>query len=94
MEGRVVIVANGRVNHDNVMLVVVVEMANQLSHLLNRETLRIEGENIAAPHVIDICPHRFERDSSNRIVVYDLRNVENIPVSVTALMELVKSIYK
>lgn len=48
---------NSWVHHDDVMLVVFVKIAHQLTHLLEREALRIQREHTSGIHVVNICPH-------------------------------------
>lgn len=58
VERRVVVVGNGRVDHDDVGLLSLVQSRNQLPHLVQGEALWISGEDMPGVHVIDISPWR------------------------------------
>lgn len=80
--------AHSRVDHDNVMLIVIVEVGYQLPHLFERESLRIKGKHPPLVHVVDICPHRLQRDLCLAVVVDHFGEFIDIAVSITALVEL------
>jgi hypothetical protein len=48
---------DGRIDHDNVVLLVLMEVVDQLADKLKRVALRIQGEEAAELHVVDIGPH-------------------------------------
>lgn len=66
----------------------VMKMVYQLAHLMQREPLWIKGERPPFVHVIDICPHGFQGDIGLAIVVNHLGNVINIPITISAIVEL------
>lgn len=78
---------HGRIDHDNVLLVVLMEVADQLSHGRERETLRIQGKDPSAVHVVNIGPHRLKGNAGLAVVVDNLGNLEGILIAVAALVE-------
>ena len=69
------------------MLLMIVQVVDQLSHLLQREPLRVKREDMPGVHVVDIRPHCLEWDSGYTVIVDDFRNLEPVLHAVTALME-------
>jgi hypothetical protein len=80
--------ADGGVNHDDVVLVVVVEIFHQLTHLLKRESLRIKGEHPTSVHVVYVGPHGLQWDLRLRVVVDNLSDLKDIAITISALVEL------
>jgi hypothetical protein len=81
-------VANSRINHDDILLVMLMQVRNQFPHLVNGEPLRVESEHFPATHVVDISPHSLKRDTSTTIVVDSLGDVEDILVAIATVVEL------
>jgi hypothetical protein len=48
---------NSRVNHDDVLLLVCVQMINHLADKLKRIPLGVESEKTTKLHVVDVVPH-------------------------------------
>ena len=65
------------------------QIIHQLTHPIKREPLVVKGEDLPPIHVIDICPHSFQRNISLTVVVNDLSNVEDVLVAISALVELI-----
>jgi hypothetical protein len=76
-----------RINHNDVMLVVVVQIVNNIAHPRKWKSVGIQGHYIALVHVIDVGPHRLERNSRGRVVRHDLCNSVEIAISVTTLVQ-------
>lgn len=81
-------VANSRINHDDILLVMLMQVRNQFPHLVNGKPFRIEGEHLPAIHVVDISPHSLKRDTSTTIVVDSLSDIKNILVAIATVVEL------
>ena len=60
--------ADGRVGHDDVLLIVLVEIVNDLAKTVEREILGVGGEDEAAVHVVDIGPHGLKWDATSLVV--------------------------
>jgi hypothetical protein len=56
VERRVVVIGNGRVNHNDVGLLSRVQGRHQLSHLFQRESFWVCCEDMSGVHVVDIGP--------------------------------------
>jgi len=65
VESRVVLVSDGRVNHENVVLAMLVEVVDNLTDFVKRESLRVKSEDPAVVHVIDISPHSLQGNLGN-----------------------------
>ena len=70
------------------MLVVVMEVPDQLTHLFQGEAVWVKRENSPSVHVVDVCPHSLQGDACLAIVIDYLRNLIDITVAVSALMQL------
>ena len=81
-------ITNCRVHHNNVVLVMLVQVIHQLAHLLQRESLRIQSEHPATIHVVDISPHGLQWNVGMAVVVDNLGDIVDILVSVAAVVEL------
>jgi hypothetical protein len=84
-------IANRRIHHHDVVLVMFVQVIHQLAHLLQWETLRIQSEHPAAIHVVNISPHGLQRNVSTAVVVDNLSNIIDILVSIAAVVILKKN---
>ena len=82
--------ADCRVHHHDVVLVVRMEILHHLSDLLQREAHLVQGEDTATIHVVNIRPHSLQRNMGMAVVGNDLGNLVGILVSVAALVELRK----
>ena len=87
VHGRIILVTSCRVNHDNIVLVVVVEVGHKGAELLTRVALRVGGEDEATVHVIDISPHRLKWNVGLAVVIHYLSHSEGVRIAVTALVE-------
>ena len=47
-----------------------------LPHLIGWKILRVVGEHPALVHVVDVCPHCFERDPGEGVVGDDFGDVD------------------
>ena len=47
------LVSNGWVDHDNVVLIVLVQVVNDVTHPLQRETVWVESHDVSVVHVVD-----------------------------------------
>jgi hypothetical protein len=65
-----------------------VQMIDELTHLLQWEALWVESEHPAAIHVVDISPHGLQRNVSTAVIVNNLSNIINILISVSAVVVL------
>ncbi|KAL2278986.1 hypothetical protein FJTKL_14124 [Diaporthe vaccinii] len=72
--------------HHNVMLVILVQLLDKLLHQVKREPLRVEGEDPAELHVIDVGPHGLQGDGGLAVVVDDLGDVVDVLIAVAALV--------
>lgn len=81
-------ITNCRVNHNNVVLVMLVQVIHQLAHFLQWEALRIQSEHPATIHVVDISPHSLQWNVGMAVIVDNLGNIIDILVSVAAVVEL------
>jgi len=79
---------NSRVNHDNVVLVVVVEIVYQFTHLLQWISRWVIGKHPSPVHVVDIVPHGFQGDAGLAVVVNNFSTLVDISVAVFAVVEL------
>jgi hypothetical protein len=61
----VVTTPDGGVDHHNVVLLVSVDVINELADKVKRVTLRIQGEQAAELHVVNIRPHSLDNVSEN-----------------------------
>lgn len=86
LQWRVVLVRNCRVDHDNVVLVVGVEVRDDSAHLVELEALRIKREDATAVHVVNVRPHGLKRDASGAVVVDNLGDLEDVLVAVAAVV--------
>lgn len=82
----VVLVGHGRVNHDDVVLVVGVQVGDEGAHLVERVALRVEGEDAATVHVVNVGPHGLEGDAGLGVVVDDLGDLKGVLVAVAAVV--------
>lgn len=80
--------ANGGIDHDNIMLVVLMQVGHKLANSFYGKPLLVESKDLSTVHVIDIGPHRLQWDLGLAIVVNHLGNLIDITVAVFALMEL------
>jgi hypothetical protein len=62
-----------RVHHDDVVLVMLMEVVDILANTVNWEAVWVGGHNVSPIHVVDISPHCFERDTGHRVVVDKLQ---------------------
>lgn len=83
----VVLVAGCWVNHDDVVLVVLVKMRDERTELLHGVALWVGGEDEATVHIVDIGPHSLEGNAGLTVIVDDFGDLESILVTVSALME-------
>jgi hypothetical protein len=81
------LVGNSRVDHDHVVLVVLVQVVDDIPHSVERETVRIEGHDVSVVHVVDVSPHSLQRNAGGRVVGDNLSNGVEISVSVSALVQ-------
>jgi hypothetical protein len=80
---RVVLVGHSRVNHDDVVLVISMEVVNKFAHHGQGESLRVDGEDSSKVHVIDIRPHGLKGNVGQAVVLDNFGNIEGILVSVS-----------
>ncbi len=80
------LVEHSRVDHDDVVLVSGVDGVHQVFIQISWVPLRIDGEDAAAVHVVDVRPDRFEGDVVGGVVGDDSSNLVDIPVAVFALV--------
>lgn len=83
---RVILVGDSRVHHNNLLLVAGMEIIVNRLHLLERESLGVKREDPSSVHVVDIGPHRLQRNRSHGVVVNHFSNLEGILVSVSAIV--------
>ena len=65
VESRVVLVSDSRVDHSDVVLVMLVEVVDNLADFVKRESLRVKSKDPAVVHVIDISPHSLQGNLGN-----------------------------
>lgn len=82
--------ADGGINHHNVLLVVTMQVINQLAHLVQGEAQRIQCEDASVVHIVNVGPHSFQRNSGLTIVIDNFSDSVDIPIAVSALVELRK----
>lgn len=82
----VVLVGHSRVNHDDVVLVVGVQVGDEGAHLVDGVALWVEGEDAATVHVVDVSPHGLEGDAGLGVVVDDLGDLKGILVAVATVV--------
>lgn len=104
MVGCVVVLSDGRIDHQDKLLLAVVQVLDDLPHPVKREAIGVEGEDSAMVHVVNVRPHGptkvsafslpgwsvflLKRDPGRRVVRDDLCNIEPVLVTVLALVEL------
>ena len=87
LEGRIGVIGDGGINHDDVVLVVLVERVDKLAHGGEGETLGVKREGHSAVHVVDVGPHGLERDTGLAVVVDNLSHLEGIAVTIAAVVK-------
>lgn len=81
-------VADSRVNHDNVMLMVAMKDIHQITHLVQGESLGVQSEDTATIHVVNVGPHGLQRNPGAAVVGHSFGNIIDIAVSISAVVEL------
>ena len=76
------------IDHDNVVLIVIVEVIHDRTHVVEGVPLVIEREHPSSAHVVNIRPHGLQRDFSLAVVVHHLCDLEDIPVPIAAVVIL------
>lgn len=84
---RVVLVGDGWVDHDDVVLVICVQVVNELTHHGHGETVWVDGKDAAAVHVINVRPHGLEGNAGQAVVLNNFGDVVGVLVSISALVE-------
>lgn len=69
-----------------------VEVVYQLAHFLQWKSLRIDGEDPATIHVINVCPHRLKRNVCLTVIVDHRSNFINISIPISTLVKSKTSI--
>lgn len=79
---------NTKKQNIDLLLLVLVKIIHELSHLLDGKPLRIEGEYGSSIHVVDVGPHRLKRYTSFAVVIDNFCYLKHISISVSTLVEL------
>ena len=87
VEGWIVLVRYCWIHHHNVMLIMTMQEVDKLADFFEWKAIRIQSEDFAAVHVINICPHCFEGDMVGTVVGNDRSDLIDILVAITALMK-------
>ena len=103
LESRIVLIRYGRVHHHDIMLIMIMKISDELLHLFQWESIRIQCEDLdnfsfylalggtfvylSQIHVVDVGPHRLQRNVSDRVVCNDCGDLINILHAIPTLME-------
>ena len=79
---------HSRINHDNVVLVVVMKIFHELTHLAQGVPLGVISKYPTPVHVVDIIPHGLQGDASPAVVLNHFCRLVDIPVAIFAVLEL------
>lgn len=103
LESGVILIRHGRVYHHDVMLVMIMKVSDKLLHLFQRESIRIQRENLdpvsidlalveeltylSQIHVVNVGPHCFQWYVSGRVVCNNSGDFIDILHAITTLMK-------
>ena len=54
----VIMLSNRWIDHEDKLLLMIVQVLDNLTHPVQREAIRVEREDPAMVHVVNVCPHR------------------------------------
>lgn len=80
---RIVLIGDGWVDHDDVVLVVCVQVVNELTHHGQGETVWVDGKDAAAVHVVNVRPHGLQGNARQAVVLNNFGDVVGILVSIS-----------
>ena len=63
------------------------QVVNKCADLFKGIAFWIKCENPSVKHVVDICPHCFQWDSSLTVVVHNFSHLKDVAVAISALVE-------
>lgn len=78
----------GRIDHDDVVLVVVMQIVHKFTHLVQRISHWVKSKHPSLVHVVDVIPHRLQGNACLTVVVDHLGHLIDIPVAISAIVEL------
>jgi hypothetical protein len=85
---RIVLMGHYWVDHHNLMLLMVMQVVHNVLHPQQGKSLRVKGENLAEIHVVNVGPHRLERDICSAVVHDDFCQHQIVLIAIFSLVKL------
>lgn len=87
IEGRIVLVGHSRIHHYDIVLLMAVQVVYKLLHQVQWEAYRIQSEDFAEIHVVDVGPHCLKGDIRLTVICHYTSYLVHILHAISALVE-------